>query len=199
MDKRFRSLLLGAWLRYRSLILGDWLSPEAIHWIDGAVRQIARSLGAPVPCDACGERIPRHAPKMRHIHAFNGRLNVVRTWGFCSEACREAWWSAADDGDFLPLREGEETMLDATALFAHDAPTHVSVIDDDGPRSGYLGVVVQNPVDDAPILIVPQGRLRLSTICVHPASVNAWWRKPGETLLSDEVVWGAEDEGRVAA
>lgn len=177
----------------RAALLCGYLRFDEVRAFDAFLAQL-RASRETKPCDLCGKTVPRQAPRMLFVHMLTQRVNTHRLWGFCSDLCRERWLGTGTSEDLHPIVPAE---CDDTVPFReNDGPVYVSVIYDDGPTGGGLGVAVLNPIDGEPVFAVTHGRVVMSLQLDSPTAVNAWWRVP--QMLTDGLLDLAFDR-RVAA
>ena len=163
----------------RAAILSGFLRLDVVRAIDDIIARIRASL-VTASCDLCGGQIDRRAPKMLIAHMLAQRVNVARHWGFCSDLCRETWFSAGASVDLHPIADLDEE--DPIPFRPDDGVVHVSIIHDDGPTGAAMGapvgVAILNPIDGHPVFMVKHGRVAMYARFASPADVNLWWRAP---------------------
>lgn len=163
------------WATARSVALTGLIPIWAALIFDAFMRWISAAFVV-AHCDDCKRRIPHRGCKMLIVHFHTQRVNALRRWGFCSDACRARFFGAGDTKDLHPIVD-DWVIYDPLPFTSNDGPVCVSVIHDDGPGRGAPGVVALDAHGNRK-LTVTNGWPIASLMLASPQAVNAWWKTP---------------------
>ncbi len=77
-------------------------------------------------CDGCGGiEVTKENRHHLFVHTASFRVNTVRCWAFCSDACRDDWWSTGDTSDFLATKTPADLAPSVTVVSAANPKVHI--------------------------------------------------------------------------